>query len=209
MKRPPAESPKEKIEGLGQGWAMLSKGAAVFVAIVTTFLLPPPKNLAASGAGGVQPRPFAVFLVAVALGFLLLLMNRWKAAKNAVRWVTLSGCLLILTVALTFVYSDALTSATTMYDGERVIVGSVYTPAATGYLRTHPSVSREQLLMDSAGSVEDVWTADSIAANARLILALYLSVFLGAATAVMTLVHAIERDNVPRRKPRAKAVSST
>ncbi len=179
------------IRVVGETWGTLSKGGASLVAVIAVFLLPPPKNLAASGSGGVQPAPYAAFLVAVLLGFLMLLMNRWKLPTHAIRWACVSAGLLVLSVAIVFAYSGALVSVATTYDGEQVIVGSVYTTNGLNYMRKHPSASREQVVEDADGGVEDVWTSESIAANSRLVLALYLGVFLSAATAVVSLLQAI------------------
>lgn len=50
-----------------------------------------------------------------------------------------------------------------VYDGRATLVGREYTPAAADYVRAHPGLGAQDLLLDAGGVADRIWTPASIA----------------------------------------------
>lgn len=179
-------------------WGAISKLGVFLAAIVGAFALPPPADL--SHAGGIRPEALAKYAMFLALAFCWLWMLRWNKKAHASRWMWAGAACFAASLILSFTYLDAIQSRTAHYDGQRVVIGSQYTPAAARVAQLHPTLSAEALLFDAAGEVGAVWTAASISANVRWILALYMLLFISAAVSILAVLHAIWLRSAPPAK---------
>jgi len=182
-------------------WGAISKLGVFLAAIVGAFALPPPADL--SHAGGIRPEALARYAMFLMLAFCWLWMLRWNKKTHATRWMWAGAACFAVSLIVSFAYLDSIQSRTANYDGQRVVIGSQYTPAAARVAQLQPTLSAEALLFDAAGEVGAVWTGASIAANVRWILALYMLLFISAGVAILSVLHAIWlRSSPPAKRSR-------
>ena len=170
-------------------WGTVSKAGVFLAAIVGSFALPPPADL--SHAGGIKPEAMAKYAMFLVLAFCWLGMLHWNRKSHSPRWGWIAVACFVVSLAASFAYLDGLRSRTTLYDGQRVVIGSQYRGEAVVYLKLHPSHSPEDLVFDAGGRVGDIWTSDSIAANVRWILGVYMLLFVSASVAILAVLHSI------------------
>jgi len=187
-------------------WGAISKLGVFLAAIVGAFALPPPADL--SHAGGIRPEALAKYAMFLVLAFCWLWMLRWNRKSHASRWGWIGVSCFAVTLGASFAYLDAVQSRTTAYDGRRLVIGSQYRSTAAAYLRAHPNHSAEELVFDAGGKVGDVWTSESIAANARWILAIYMLLFVGASVSIMAVLHSIWLRSANPAEPRTRKAGS-
>ena len=170
-------------------WGVISKTGVFLAAIVGSFALPPPADL--SHAGGIKPEAMAKYAMFLVLAFCWLWMLRWNRKSHAPGWAWIAVSCFIVSLVASFAYLDGLRSRTTVYDGQRVVIGSQLRSEAASYVRLHPNHSAEELVFDAAGKVGDVWTSESIAANVRWILGVYMLLFVSAGVSILAVLHSI------------------
>jgi hypothetical protein len=163
-------------------WKTLARFGVATIAIVTTIFIPPPAYVSDAGAGTLVP--FARFAVSIVAALMVVAMSRWNKAVHLRYWVTAAGLLLVVVLAAYLFYNDRRDRLSAIGpDGARVVIGGIYTSIGAAYVAAHPDASAEQLLEDapcstpggSECSARLVWTADSIAANKRLLSILFIA----------------------------------
>ena len=108
--------------------------------------------------------------VAVLVGLIFLVVQRWKTKRHVSRWAIFAAMFLVLSVLSFFAYQHLLDTRTCRYARTSVVIGTRYTIRAETYIGENPTSTCASLLEDFAGQVEDIWTKDSIN-NSRYILA--------------------------------------
>lgn len=192
-KRPAAPRFFKELQGY---WGAVSKTGVFLAAIIGSFVLPPPADL--SHAGGIKPEAMAKYSMFLVLAFCWLGMLRWNRKSHSTRWGWIALACFAVSLLSSFAYLDGLGSSTTIYDGQRVVIGSQYRSEAAAYVRLHPNHSAEEMVFDAGGKVGAVWTSDSIAANVRWILGIYMLLFVSASSAILAVLHSIWlRSTVP------------
>lgn len=137
--------------------------AAVVVAglaAAAVLLLPLPAAL--QGDGSAPVRLFAA-LAAAALVSLAVVPSLF-VSRLATRPAWLAVAVVSLGLgAAAFVYGSAVErQCTARYDGRSVFVGTEWTPLGASYRRDNPGLSTDELLFDSAGVADRLWTSTSI-----------------------------------------------
>ena len=77
-------------------------------------------------------------------------------------WTTIAIVTAAAGVGLMLRHLDAATSCVATYDSRLVLIGRDYTPAAADYVRQQPGLSVQDLLLDSGGVADRIWTSASI-----------------------------------------------
>jgi TIR domain-containing protein len=170
------------------GWLLI--GTAFSAAIVTAAFIPQPAGL--SDANGGTRAAFAA-LVTAALVALPLSPFVGRIGPQR-RSVALAVAAIALALgALSFAASGyAQRACTAEYDGKPVIVGTTFTEVGAKYLAANPGLSNDELLFDSAGVPDRLWTRSSIDRCRTLVASTYflwvpcLAVSLFAVTAALT-----------------------
>jgi hypothetical protein len=132
--------------------------AAVVLAAVAAAIAPSPAALADGGAG----RAFAALSSAAIVAISILPFIVWRGAARPAIWIVTTSVALALGVAA---YSGAgyvQRTCTARYAGRPVVIGTQMTPLGATYKQQNPELSRDELLFDSAGVAERLWTSDSI-----------------------------------------------
>lgn len=142
-------------------WGLLMQIAVFILGIASSFLVPPPGWASSSGDKTVVR--LGQFIVAVLVGLIFLLVQKWNKKKHSRRWAVLTIVFLILSVAAFFAYQRLLDTRTCQYAGQAVVIGSQYTEDAQTYMKTEsPGATCETLLKDYAGQREEIWPRASI-----------------------------------------------
>ncbi len=134
--------------------------AAAGLAAGAVLLLPLPGALQGDGAASV--RAFAALAAAalVSLAVVPSLFVSRLATRPA--WLAVAAISLGLGAAA-FVFGSAVQrSCTARYDGRSVFVGTEWTALGASYRRDNPGLSTDELLFDSAGVADRLWTRPSI-----------------------------------------------
>lgn len=147
---------------------VLAQGALWLGGILGGFLLPPPVGILASD-DKLWLR-LGQFIIAVVLGLVFFASRRWHQPRQALGWSGAALLFLAVAVAVFFRYQQLTLAWTANYAGQKVVVGSVLTPAGQAYAQRNAGISNEDLIMDFAGKTDAIWTPDSINRR-RLILA--------------------------------------
>lgn len=139
-------------------WAVLASAAAFIVSLVGGFLEP---------AGATQEERsvllrFAPVVVTFVTGLVFLIAQKLDGKKHAALWAIGTVVAFALFIIAFFTYRNYIYTRTCDYDGERVIIGTSYTPRGTGYVSNHHGITCEKLLEDFAGQAGDIWTKASI-----------------------------------------------
>jgi hypothetical protein len=155
------------LENKRKTWGFVAQFVVFIFGILGSFLLPPP-GWATSGDQRVVR--LGQFIVAVLVGLIFLLVQRWNRKQHVSRWVLLTITFLALSVVAFFGYQHLLDTRTCRYADDTVVIGTRYTEHVQSYLSENPNSTCASLLEDFAGKSEDIWTRESID-NSRYILA--------------------------------------
>lgn len=156
-----------------KNWAILTQSAVLLLGVIGAFLLPPPV--------GVSERDdkvwlrLAQFTIAVSVGLLIVPARRWGRKKDVPKWWLISLLFFALSIAAFFEYQNLTYKHTCSYFGKIVVIGTTHTQIGDRYVNKNPGITCQQLLIDSAGGVDKVWTKDSIDRNRLLLAATYIS----------------------------------
>ena len=161
-------TPQRWFETTKKTWGVVTEFAVFIFGVVGSFLLPPPGW--ASSRGDTTVVRLAQFIVAVLVGLIFLLVQKWNRKKHVVRWATFTIVFLVLSVSAISGYQHLLDTHTCEYANQALVIGTRYTEHAQSYVRENPNSTCTTLLEDFAGKAEDIWTKDSIN-NSRYILA--------------------------------------
>ena len=133
--------------------------AAVALAAVGAAIAAPPSAIAdGSGAG----RAFAALSSAAIVAIAILPFIVWREAARPAAWIAAAVITLVLGVGSYAAAGYAQRSCTARYADRSVVIGTQMTPLGATYQRQNPGLSRDELLFDSAGVAERLWTSDSI-----------------------------------------------
>lgn len=165
-------TPQNWLKSTKTTWAQVTQFAVFILGVVGSFLLPPP-GWASSGGNKILVR-LAQFIVAVLVGLIFLLVQRWNKKKHVGRWALLGIVFLTLSVSAFFAYQHFLDTRTCPYAGQTVVIGTHYTEHGQSYVSENPNSTCTALLEDFAGEVEDIWTKDSINKSRYIMAGLYI-----------------------------------
>jgi hypothetical protein len=175
-------APQGVLEKVSGQWKSLTRFAVGIVAVATSIFLPPPAYVSDSGTGTLVP--FVRVAVTIATALMLVAMVRWKKTAHARYWVSTAAVLFLIVTASYLFYNDRRDHLTALGpDGARVVIGSRYTSTGAAYVAAHPETTAEQLLDDSPCetspssecNARQIWTAESISANKRLLSILFIA----------------------------------
>jgi hypothetical protein len=170
----PARSGDQQwVRQVRKGWLVLTQGALWLGGILGGFLLPPPVGILASDEK--LWLRLGQFIIAVVLGLVFFASRRWHQPRHALWWSGAALLFLAIAVAVFFRYQQLTLAWTANYAGQKVVVGSVLTPAGQAYTQKNAGISSEDLIMDFAGKTDAIWTPDSINRRRLLLAASYVS----------------------------------
>jgi hypothetical protein len=177
-------------------WKDIARLVAVIAALVGSIFIPPPAYMSESGEGTLVP--FARYAVAIVTALLMVAMVKWSGRARLRYWIVATVVAFVLVTTNYFVYNDRRDHLSAVgADGSRVVIGSTLTPVGAAYMRANPSASPADALADApcpgGGGAECsarvVWTAESIAANKRMLGLLFVA---GALLLDVALLAAIQ-----------------
>ena len=185
-----------------KSWLVLAQGALWVGGVLGGFLLPPPVGVAA-GDEKIWLR-LGQFIVGVVLGLVFFAARRWNQPKHALKWCGVALLFLILASAAFFRYQQLTLAWTGNYGGDKVVIGSEYTPQGFSYRTKNPELSLDKLIDDFTGVTENIWTRESINRRRLLLAATYVSCLPLFTICLIAVVQAVHCGGA--RKPRRKAV---
>lgn len=156
-----------------KSWLRLAQGAVWVGSVLGGFLLPPPVGISATDEKAWLR--LGQFIIAVVVGLILLAGRKWHQPKHTLRWAASAVLFLVIGIAAFFLYQQLTLSWTGGYNGARVVTGASFTPQGLAYSLQNPQLSRDALIDDFAGQIENIWTRDSINHRRLILAALYLS----------------------------------
>ena len=163
---------KNWIQSTKKGWGLITQLAVFVCGVISGFLIPPPGWISARGHQTVVR--LAQFIVAVLVGLIFLLIQKWNHRKDVERW-TIFAVVSLAASLLTFsAYQHLLDTRTCQYASQPVVIGKQYTEAGLTYLNRNPTSTCTSLLEDFAGKEEEVWTRESIDKSRYLLAAVYI-----------------------------------
>lgn len=138
----------------------------VLLTAMTVAVVSPPQALEATST----LRLFAALAAAglVGVGVLPALVTRSLASRPV--WIAAAVVALAAGLGTYLLGSSSQRDCTATYDGRATVVGTAWTVLGESYAREHPGLSKSELLFDSAGVADRLWTRASIA-RCRTILA--------------------------------------
>jgi hypothetical protein len=131
---------------------------AVALAALAAAIAPGPAALADGGAG----RAFAALSSAAIVAIAILPFIVWQAAARPAIWIATAIVALALGIVSYSAAGYVQRTCTARYAERPVVVGTEMTPLGAAYKQQNPELSRDELLFDSAGAAERLWTPDSI-----------------------------------------------
>ena len=190
-----------------KNWNVLAQPALWLSGTLSTFLWPPPRDL--TMAETFSSVGLARFLIAVLLGFFVLATRKSTSTAHARWWAIASFCATLAFFASVLVYQDSVKVKAVAYDGMQVVIGSAYTPMGQQYVERRKATTATDMVLDSAGRPDLIWTQDSLRQNARQLTLLYIVSMVTGAAAIMSLLQAIELSQKKSRprpsRPAARA----
>ena len=199
----PARSDIQKwLQQSRKSWLVLAQGALWVGGVLGGFLLPPPVGILPSDEK-IWLR-LGQFIVAVVLGLIFFAAQRWNQPRHALKWCGVALLLLAVGLAAFFRYQQLTLAWTGIYDGDKVVIGSEYTPHGQSYVEQNPKISCEELISDFAGKTEDIWTHASISRRRLMLAATFESCLPLFTICLIAVVQAVQCGGA--RKPRRKAV---
>jgi hypothetical protein len=191
----------DALTSLRSNWRLATQAGAWMAAVAGGFLLPPPRDISAGEASSAL---FVPFLLAVTLGLLALPVARFRAKRHAKLWAAISLASLCLGVAALFLYRDLRAAWSVEFEGERVVIGREDSLTALGkaYRAQHPEAEPRQIVRDTSGRPQVMWTAASIRRNTRLLEANYMACSVLFAVAVIGMLQATQSTGAAKRRAR-------
>lgn len=165
-------TPQNWLKSTKKTWALVTQFAVFILGVVGSFLLPPPGWVSSDG-NKVLVR-LAQFIVAVLVGLIFLLVQRWNKQNHVGRWASLAIVFLVLSVSVFFAYQHFLDTRTCEYAGQTVVIGTRYTAPGQSYASENPNSTCTSLLEDFAGEAEDIWAKDSINKSRYILAGIYI-----------------------------------
>jgi TIR domain-containing protein len=136
----------------------LAAAAVTLAAIAAAFASPPSAIADSSGAG----RAFAALSSAAIVAIAILPFIVWREAARPALWIAAAVVTLGFGIASYSAAGYIQRTCTVRYADRSIVIGTRMTPLGATYRQQNPELSREELLFDSAGVAERLWTADSI-----------------------------------------------
>ena len=189
-----------------KSWLTMSQGALWLGGVLGSFLLPPPVGTQA-GEGKVWLR-LGQFIVAVLLGLVFFLAQRWRASRYAIAWWMTALAFLAIAIGLFFRYQQLTIDWTGNYQGQKVVIGSVYTEQGASYVAENAGISTDQLIHDFTGKTEDIWQRNTIDRRRLLLAAAYVSCVPAFTICLIAIVQAIQCAAPKPRRAKRKAAAS-
>jgi protein-S-isoprenylcysteine O-methyltransferase Ste14 len=173
-------------------WGLLAQTGVWLVGVLGSFLLPPPVGIAST-----QDKTwlrFGQFVVAMVIGLVFFGVFKWKQKKHAKWWWLTSLLCLLFAVGAFFRYQQLTYAWTANYEGETLVVGSVYTEQGKKIITENPELTShlDQLLQEFSGVTANIWTRESIQRRRLLLAATYVSCLPLFTIAVIAVVQAIQ-----------------
>jgi len=179
-------------------WGRLASVAAALIAIVGTFVLPPPF------AGDNVWTLFPKFMVAFVVGCLALPMTRRAGRGSSSSWLRIAITLVIAGAVGLIAYYAARDLWTVDYEGHAIVVGWSYIPDAVQYARTlekqlHHVPSAIEMLKQSSFQRGEIWPEGQLIARQLSLDVLYTATLMLLASAVLCLVQALTAAGLAQR----------
>jgi hypothetical protein len=186
------------IPGIQSTWNGLLAAAAALIAIVGTFLLPPPFYTDIPWVGA------AKFGIAVIVGLNLVAAYRDHRPRG-VRlqvWCKRTIVYLALGALSGFAYYGMEDFWTIPCFGHVTVVGATMIPDASEYARRHPEKGACEILGDSLGRVEKVWPMQQVVDRQLALGTTYVlaAIFLSSGIVSLTQALGIAQPPDPRRR---------
>jgi hypothetical protein len=121
-------------------------------------LMPAPAGLEPSG----PVRIFAALAAAAIAGVIIVPLAVGRQLRRRPIWIATAVLALLLGIGAFITTGSVQRACTARYDGRAVMVGTQWTPLGEQYARQNPGLSNDELLFDSAGVADRLWTRDSI-----------------------------------------------
>jgi hypothetical protein len=133
---------------------------AMVVAGLAAAAVPPPPALVPGQSS--LPRAFAALASAgiVALAAVPSLIGR--GARRRAGWAAVAVVSFAAGVLAFVINASATRTCTAQYDGRSAVIGTEWTPLGQRYAFENPGLSNAELLFDSAGVADRIWTRASI-----------------------------------------------
>ncbi len=179
---------------LKRHWTKLAAAAGFLVGIVGTFVVAPPFEAADEAIW----RGMAQFSAAAMVG-LVFAAVRFNAPRKRFHWAGVAGVVFVMASVVFVAYQHIVGLRSCIYNGQRVVIGTQYTPHGDSYVRQHDGITCEMLIADHAGAIEELWTRESIVASRSLLGGAYLVTFALFAMAILSVLEAIRLPPSRRR----------
>lgn len=151
-------SRSEEQNEIRSDWNLLWSLGALFTSVLAGFLQPPPPPSYGSPDEGITR--IAQFAVTIVAGLVLVFGTRFRRKKDMIRWAIVSGLCLLIAIGLYITYMQLIDSYTAQYNAARIVIGpqdalqSRYEDGLPG--------SIEEVILDHAGNVYEIWDRHSI-----------------------------------------------
>src|SRR5688572_9990120 len=185
---------------LGRHRRLWVAAGAIGVASIAASLAPPPSVLADAESGGQST--FAALASAAIVALAVLPFIARRGAVRPQTWFAVALVALALGVGSFSAGGSAQRACIARYGDKPILIGTDLTTLGATYAQANPELSNDELLFDSAGVPERIWTASSISRCRAFISSTY---FLWIPFLVVCLVAAVQAmttatlPSVPRR----------
>jgi hypothetical protein len=137
----------------------LAVAGCIAAAAITALMSSPPGFAELDAARAVQFGALASAAI-VAAAILPFTVRRGGLRRSV--WLTIAAASLVAGIVLFSMSGRAQRECIARYNGQPVIVGTELTPLGAKYIAANSDLSRDELLFDSQGNPERIWTRQSI-----------------------------------------------
>ena len=194
-----------------QRWKGLVSAASLPLSVAGTFLLPPAANDVDDQKSILL---FGRFLVAIVVGFLLILKSRWGQRQHTMVWIVVSGAAAVLVALCLYQYRHSTSHWTIKTlngkEATRIVIGRE--PVAETMRACDDTLKEFGQALTNAnrltcvhGDPSQLWTPDSIWRNAAEITAWYFAGIILTAIAVVAVLQALHCNEVRKEGQQAEA----